>query len=185
MSQFWQGVTAGSLPPTVLEQFDLDISDATILSVAAAGGSAVPVSHAIRITGDNGITTVALPNVPGAFEIRFSRGEVQTVGAVTSNVITLPLVNNSTITLQIIATGYSDNNEGIGGYGTITVKNVAGVASLVGTSGPVDLLISADSSLTSGTVTVTVAGGSLLVNVKGVAGRIINWTVALPGIVSS
>lgn len=188
MSQAGQlSSTAGPVPPSVATSYTTDINDTTITTVPVAGGTAVPVANILRVSGDNGITTVATPNadIPNNVTIRFIRGDTQTVGAQTKNVISQPTLTNSVLTIQIIVAGFSTDNLGIGAYGTAVVKNIAGTASLLNT---VDLIVNKDAGageLGAANITVTVSGANLLVNVVGVAGKTIDWGACLPGIVVS
>jgi hypothetical protein len=184
MSQFWQGVTAGALPPAVPTSFAADQLDNTLTSadVAASGGSVAPIANSLRVAGDHGISTVVSNNAPGILIVRFIRGYVTTVGAVTTTAITQPIPANTTMTIQILGSGYADDNSGVGFWGTAVVKNVAGVVTLINT---VDFVFNRDSSgsLNSSNASVTASGSNLLVNVVGVADRTIAWGVNLPGII--
>lgn len=50
MSQFYVGVTAGSLPPTVITSFVTD------------DGTVVPAANIVNVNGDDGIRVIANPN---------------------------------------------------------------------------------------------------------------------------
>lgn len=114
--------------------------------------------------------------------VRFQRGEVQTVGATTDTAFSFTLNNNTTLTLQLIVSGFADNNDSLGGYSTVTVKNVAGVSTIIDAG---DLVINTDTSLDGSYFIVDTSGADFRVRVTGVAARTINWSVALPGIVST
>lgn len=169
------------VPPEVPTEFDTDLQDLTVGAAPTAEGSVIPQSHKIRIAGDNGIKSVETSNA-GDLQLRFIRGSTTTTGAVTETAITQPILTNATLTIQIIVAGYSTDNLGIGAYGTAVVKNVGGTLSLINT---VDLIVNADTGLTAANITVTTSGTNLLVNVVGVSGKTIAWTVCLPGIVTS
>ena len=181
MSQFFQGVTSGSLPPSVPTSFGTDLNDPTVLAAAAAGGSVTAVANVIRMAGDNGIKT-AQTSESGDLQIRFIRGQDSTTDDETITLITQAIPTDSTLTIQIIVAGFASDNSAIGAYGTAVVKNVAGVASLVD---DVDLIVNKEAALAAANITVTTSGSDLLVNVLGVAGLNINWGAALPGIVLS
>jgi len=177
--------SSGPVPPSVPTSFTTDLNDTTLLpdDINPPLGTSTPLLNVERLSGDDGIKTVAAPNAAANLVIiRFIRGRTTTAGAATSNLITQATLSNTTMTIQIIISGFGDNNDGIGFYGTAVVKNVVGVASLVGT---VDLIKNFDASLATATATVTTAAGNLLVNVVGVAGVNIDWGACLPGITVS
>ena len=176
---YWIQVSEGSVGPLI--GLTADIEDTTYIAgdIPSTSFTVNPVSSLIRIAGDNGINTVEAPNIPGALVVRFSRGNVQTIGAVTANCLTQPIIVKSAKTIQIVVSGYSQDGFAVGAYGTAIVKNVSGTASLVNTTG---LLVSKDSALSAVNITVTTSGSNLLVNVLGQATKTINWQACLPGI---
>lgn len=183
MSEFHINPTLIPPPPQVPTEFDVDLTDLTVGAAPAAGGTVTPQSNILRVAGDNGIKTVET-SVPGDLQIRFIRGSAITSdgGGQTQTAITQAILNNATMTIQIIVAGYSDDNLGVGAYGTAALKNVAGTLTLLD---PVDLIINKDAALDTANVTVTTSGTNLLVNVVGVATKTITWTACLPGIVTS
>lgn len=177
--------TAGPVPPTVATSYTTDVNDTTIVAadIPAPEGTSIPSGNVLRVSGDDGIKTVSTPNAAtNNLTVRFVRGRTTTTGAQTANLITQSILSNTTMTIQIIISGFSETNDGVGFYGTAVVKNVAGTASLINT---VDLIKNADTDLAGTTVTVTTSGGNLLVNVVGVAGENIQWGGCLPGITVS
>lgn len=184
MSQFFS-INTGNLPPAVPTSFTTDLNDTTIVAadIPAPLGTAIPAANVLRVSGDDGIKTVATPNAAGNnYTVRFVRGRTTTSGAATSNLITQSVLSNTTMTIQIIISGFGNNNDGVGFYGTAVVKNVAGIASLINTT---DIIKNSDASLAGTNVTVTTSGSDLLVNVVGVAGVDIQWGGCLPGITVS
>lgn len=181
MSQVIKNLASGPVPPAVPTSFTTDLLDLTVGAAPAAQGTVVPQLNILRVAGDNGIKSVETSN-PGDLILRFVRGSTTTVGAQTQTAVTQTILSNATMTIQIIVAGFSDDNLGIGAYGTAVVKNVAGTLSLINT---VDLIVNKDAGLDASNVTVTTSGTNLQVNVVGVAGKTIVWTACLPGIVTS
>lgn len=182
MSQIYRDRSTGPVPPAVPTSFTTDLQDTDILSVPASQGTAVPQSNVLRVSGDNGIRTVATPNVAGNYTVRFYRGDTTTSGAATSTVLSYPINEDTALTIQIIIAGYSDTSDAIGAYGTAVVKNVGGVASLINT---VDLIVNSDTDLLGCVFEVGISGTDLQINVTGVAGEDIAWTACLPGVVGT
>lgn len=185
MSQIIKPLTSsGPIPPIIPTSFTVDITDdTTVVGVPPVGGTVVPQANILRVTGDNGINTVASTAFPGVMIIYFTRGEVTTVGATTSACLTYPINTDSALTMQLIVIGRdTTTGDAVGGYSTCTVKNVAGVVSVIGTP---DIIVNRGTTFAN-TVTFTVSGSgsNFVVNVTGEAGKTIKWTAALPGIVS-
>lgn len=180
MSQFYQGVTAGALPPATPLSVAVDIDEPTVDALPASEGSVTAVSQVLRIGGMNGIQTIKNGTL-GDLVIGFIGDSGTTVGAATAS-LSVTVALNSVETYQIIVSGIADNNDGVGAYGTAVAKNIAGTASIIGTA---DLIVNRDASLAGTNVTTSVAGNQFLVTVLGVAGRTINWNIALPGIVGT
>jgi hypothetical protein len=186
MSQILSSSVAGT--PSVPTSVTTDQQDSITSILSAPNGTVVPQINILRIGGDNGIATYQVVNQPGAMTIGFIRGgPVTTTNIQTTAVITQPVPTNSTMTLQIIASGFADNSDGVGIYGNAVVKNVAGVVSIISQSPiqTVDKIVNADASLTGVDLNLTVSANTFTVNVVGVAGRTITWEAALPGIIVS
>lgn len=180
MSQIYVPLSSSNLPSDVPINFNVDLDEPTTAALTASAGTVNAVSNDIRIGGTNGIQTIK-NGTAGDLIIGFVEASGTTVGATTASLsITVPL--NSVETYQIIVSGLADNNDGVGAYGTAVAKNIAGVASIVGTA---DLIVNRDASLGGTNVTTGVSGDQFLVTVLGVAGRTINWNIALPGIVGT
>jgi hypothetical protein len=180
MSQFYQGSTAGSLPPTVPLSISVDINEPTTSALPASSGTVSAVGQTLRLGGANGIQTIQNATA-GNLIIGFVEASGPTNGAVTAS-LSLAVPNNSAETFQIIVSGLADDNSAIGAWGTATAKNIGGTASIVGIC---DLIVNAEAALTGANVTVSASGGNFLVTVTGVAGKLINWNIALPGIVGT
>lgn len=180
MSQIYVPMSSSNVPSEIPINFNLDINEPTTGPLPASAGAATAVVNNIRVGGSNGIQTIQTGTL-GEILIGFVEASGTTVGATTASLsITVP--TNTVETYQIIVSGLADNNDGVGAYGTAVAKNIAGVASIVGTA---DLIVNRDASLAGTNVTTGVAGDQFLVTVLGVAGRTINWNIALPGIVGT
>jgi hypothetical protein len=173
-------MSSGNIPVEIPINLNVDLNEPTTGPLPASGGTVNAVTNNIRIGGSNGIQTIQ-NGTPGDLIIGFVEASGTTIGATTASLsITVPL--NSVETYQIIVSGLADNNDGVGAYGTAVAKNIAGVASIVGTA---DLIVNRDASLDGSNVTSGVSGNQFLVTVLGVVGRTINWNIALPGIVGT
>lgn len=171
----------GSLPPTVPTSFTTDFVDLTIPAVPAAEGAVAPQDNTLRVTGSAGIATYETGN-PGDLLITFLRSKGVTSDETSQTFTTLFSTAsdaNQTLTFQIIISGYSDNGLGVGCYGSVVCKNVAGVASIIGT---IDLILQYDPALAGVNVTVASAGANLEINCIGISPRTIQWEVVFPGI---
>lgn len=176
---------AVSSTPAVPTSFTTDVNDTTIVpgDIPASAGSSVPQANILRVSGDNGIKTVATPNAAGNLTIRFIRDGAQTTdGTTVTPILTQTTATDTTLTVQIIVSGFSDANDSYGAYATVVINNTAGTARVVGDA---DFIINSDASLATAEITVTVSGADFVVNATGVAATTIDWTVALPGIVST
>lgn len=183
MSQIFKASVSST--PSIPTSFTTDVNDTAIVpgDIPASAGSAVPQANILRVSGDNGIKTVATPNAAGNLTIRFIRGEGQTTdGTTVTPILTQTTATDTTLTVQVIVAGFSDANDSYGAYATIVVNNTAGTARVVD---DVDFIANFDASLTAAEITVTVSGADFIINATGVAATTINWTVALPGIVST
>jgi hypothetical protein len=185
VSQIIKDLSAGPVPPDVPTSFTTDIS--TTLATPAAGlGTTTPVANNVRVSGDNGLVIVSDPAQPSLMLVAFTSGSVTTSDGLgqTRTIIPFTLLTDSVLTIQVIVSGRdTGTGDGVGGYCTATVKNVAGVASIVGTAP--DILVTADASISTAAFTVGVSGAQFIVTVTGVAGRTINWDACLPGIIQS
>ena len=180
MSQIYKAGVGGT--PSVPTSFETDLQDTDTAALTPSTGTVVPQSNTLRIGGDNGIKTYEITQEAGSMTVGFIRGEGQTVGAASANIITQATNTNSTMTIQIIAAGFADNNDAVGIYGTAVVKNIAGTVTVVN---DVDLIKNSDVSLDATDLSVSGSGSNFIVSVTGVAGRTIDWSIALPGIVST
>lgn len=182
MSQIYKNNFSGPFPPQVPTSFTTDIEESYDFPVAA--GTSVPIANVERFTGDNGIQTVANTNIgeTNVIQVRFQREDTVTVGAVSSNILARTLFLNSTLTLQVLVAGFADNGDACGGYTTATIKQTGGIATIIDAG---DLIFNSDASLVGANFTISTTGAQFIITVTGVALRTINWSVCLPGIVST
>lgn len=173
MSQVYKGGVSST--PSVPTSFTTDQTDTTTTSFPAAVGAAVPQANILRVTGVNGIQTFQPTLVPGVLEIGYNEGSVTTVGAVTSTILTISPTNNSAQTYQFLIAGYdSANGLAIGGQLLGVCRNVAGTLTVLATP---DRFFDSDAALNTGSFNMVASGATLLVQVIGVAGHTIDWTV--------
>jgi hypothetical protein len=181
MSQFFQGVTAGSLPPTVPTSFQTQ------------DGTAIPLANVLIVNAydttqnnDNGIETKGNTNggdPPGtgaANEVdvyltnRISVTATTSDGGGQTKTVTLMTPTNATaVEFGASIIGYdSANNEAAGGSQEGIARKSAGLVVVVGTN---DSLDESDSALDSADWDVIASGADLSIRFVGVAGRTIVW----------
>lgn len=177
MSQFFVGVTAGSLPPSVATSYVTD------------DGTAVPSGNVLIVDGktstennSNGIITkggVVGTGTSNEVDIvltnRFS-ASTSTVGAVTSDVITFPLgATPATYFLIVHVAVFNPSGPAGAGYETYTTVRTDGSAATI--IDATDSITQEDASLIATTAEFVVSANNAIFRVGGVAGLTIDWVV--------
>lgn len=165
MSQFFQGVTAGSLPPSVPLAFTEDT------------GTAVPVANNLNILGGVGIDTSGSGSTVTISLENSSTGTETTVGAVTADVLTVNLTiavgGAGTISIESRVAGFNASTPASAGYLLYGTARTDGVtATIVSTP---DQIINEDSALAAADCTFVASGNNVIVRATGVAGLTIVW----------
>lgn len=140
-----------------------------------------PVANNINIFSDdsttnneNGITTTGSGDTVSILLTNRLQGTIQTVGAVTEDLITFPLgATPGNYTFEVRISGHESTTPGGLGYslfGSITTTGAAG--SIQGT---VDRINNENPALTGANATIIASGNNAIVQVTGVADLTINW----------
>ena len=175
MSQFFQGVTAGSLPPSVATTYVTDdnspaVPAANILNVLGSDTTAND-DDGIRTDGSSGnnTLTVQLTNrIKVTTTTSDGAGQSQTVTVFT------PLVSSG-ITFIVSVTGYDSSNNEMSGGELVGVarRSAGGVTVVVGTN---DTFDESDAALAASDWDVITDGTLIQIQFTGVAARTINWS---------
>lgn len=176
MSQFFvQNSSSGPFPPQVPTQFTAD--DGTV---------GIPVANNYNILSRdtdennlNGIATTVDPNGSDNHYIQLTNratGTVETVGAVTDNVITFVAPNTAGIYQISVYISAWDNADLLGAtyevYGSIKCDGAGGLATVGTPLRDADV----DTGFSATQVTVSFTGLTITVPVTGLAGKTIKWT---------
>ncbi len=173
MSQFFQGVTAGGLPPSVPTSFTTDNSTV-----------AIPSANNINVfTPGNGTQGIATSASGSTITITlidtFLSGTAQTVNAgnaTFTSVVPVP-ISNSVVNIRANIAGYAKSSEiAIGAELIGAVRNVGAVLQIIQ---DVEVTRNNDASLAAWSATFTTSGTNVLIQVTGVAGFTINWTAII------
>ncbi len=182
MSEFHVAATAGNLPPEVAELFGTNFD-----SAGNPPGTATPSNHKLYILGTNGLVTFTettdAPN--DTVQIGFATAATVTSDGAgqTQTILTFATTNNSSFALQAMFTAYeAATGNAFGGRMLVLCKNVAGVVTIVS---ELENFGGGDAALLTCSFTAAGAGTLLDLNVTGVAGRTIDWSVITPGIVGA
>jgi hypothetical protein len=170
MSQFYVGVSAGSLPPSVPLQFTAD--DATI--AVPSGNNLNLFSNDTTENNSNGLrSTAALSTLTYQLTNRL-QGTTSTSGAVTSPIITFTPTVIGTYAIEIRVAAYNTTSSLGAGYSIFGTARFDGVNSnLCGTP---DKIINEEGVMSSANCTMTVSVANILINGVGFAGNDINWS---------
>ena len=175
MSQFYQGVVAGSLPPTVPTSFVTD------------NGTIIPAANVVNINGGstsantaNGIQVIANPTGSNNEVIQLTNrisGSATSTGSVTTTLITFPLsATPGTYTFDISIAGFATAGVGTplgAGYTIVGAIRSTGVSAVLLPSQAVDSF--EEGSLSANLASLSVSGNNALVQVSGVAAYTIDW----------
>lgn len=176
MSQFFVGITAGSLPPAVPTSFVTD------------DGTAVPVANILLVEGkdstennDNGIITkggVAGTGTANEVDIVITNritGTATTTDGVTPVILsTFPLgATPGTFLLEIRIVAYNVTDALSAGYtSTSTIRTTGASASEIDAAPGI---ISEEGTMSGVVVQNQIVGNTVEIEVTGLTGKVINW----------
>ena len=173
MSQAGIISTSGGPPPP-----------AVATSYVTDDGTAIPALNILNVLGvdstennANGILTRANPNLSNNLQVVVTnrvQGTTQTVGAVTSPIITFTPTVIGTYAVEVRIAAYNTTSTLGAGYSVFGTARFDGVNSnLCGTP---DKIINEEGTMISSNVSFTVSGANILVNGVGYAAQTINWS---------
>jgi len=172
MSQFYVGVTAGSLPPSAVETFTAD--DATVATAAANN-----INNLSATTTANNINGIRTTNSGSTINVQLTNtitGTLSTTDATTTTMITFPFSTNTgpgTYLFDFHSAAYNLTDALSAGYETQFCVRWDGVnGNLVN---PQDFVTIEEGAMSACDLAFTVSGANLLVRVTGLAGKNINW----------
>lgn len=172
MSQFYVGVTAGALPPSVATSYVTD------------DGTAIPAANILNVLGidstennANGILTRANPNLGNTVDVILSnriQGVITTSDATPTPIITFTPTVIGTYTIEIRIAAFNTTDTLGAGYSLFGTGRFDGVNSnLCGTA---DRIVNEETGMGTASATFTVSGASILINAVGIAAKTINWS---------
>jgi len=172
MSQFFQGVTAGSLPPVVPTSFVTD------------DGTAIPAANILNVNGvdsrennANGIITRANPDLSDNLEVIITnrlQGTATTTDATSVAIITFTPTVVGTYTIETRIAAYNTTLSTGAGYSLFGTARFDGVNSnLCGTA---DRIVNEEAGMENVSTTFSVSGANILINAVGLVGSTINWS---------
>lgn len=165
--------TAGPVPPDVPTQFTAD--DATV---------GVPVANNFNLFSNdttannvNGIQTTTIANGSANHFTQLTnrlQGAVQTVGLVTTPIITFTPTTIGTYSIEARVAAYNTTSLLGAGYSMFAAIRFDGVNSTL--CGTPDRIVNEEGTMSSASCTITVSGANILVNGVGYAAQTINWS---------
>jgi len=170
MSQIYKRLTSsGPIPPNIPTSFVTD------------SGTAIPAANILNVlTNDtsvnnaNGIQDTGAGNTVTIFLTNRVQGNVTTVGAVTSPIITFTPTVIGTYAIECRIAGYNTTSLLGAGYSVFATLRFDGVNSnLCGTP---DRITNEEGAMTAANATTTVSGANVLINGVGYAAQTINWS---------
>jgi hypothetical protein len=162
MSQFWAGLSAGGLPPTVPTSFQTD------------SGVAVPVADVLNIFGGSNIGTTGSGNTV-TINFSYDCNQSITTTDATPTVITCfnlgstPAVFTFSMRIAAFAPALGKG----AGYTTSTAARTDGVTATLISIAELDPF--EDAAFAPADAVLGVSGNNIIVTVTGLAGTTINW----------
>lgn len=155
---------ANNPPPVVPIQFTTD------------DGIAVPAANNLNVLGGSGVETYADPDPSDNLFIKIKNSntaQAQTIGAVTADIITVPLTVAGTYTFEIRVAAWESTGPNGGGYSkNAVIRSTGAAATLIGDS---DGFVHTDTALEDSDVNIIASGNNAIIRLLGVAGLTINW----------
>jgi hypothetical protein len=163
-----------------MSQFFKDISGSPIVATSylTDSGSAVPAGNILNVVtpggGTQGIMTLGSGNTITIELTGGSFGTATTVGATTATLLTIPMPDNSAMTLDVLLAGFESTLPGAVGSSLTAsfIRTGAGVPTIVQLP---DDQQNISASLSAVSYSITGSGANILVTVTGQAGVTINW----------
>lgn len=181
MSQFFQGVTSGSLPPEVALQYESQ--DGT--AVAAAGVLKIyggPLPDPTLIYDDpNGVASYVDPNGSNNFFVYLTNrltASGSTVGAVDTDLITLDLgATPGNYNFQFYVTGFESTSPAGCAFTVFgCIRTTGAAATIIVTQ---DIIADKEAALVGADFNILASGNSIVARATGVAGLTINFNVEM------
>lgn len=138
-------------------------------------GNAVPALNVLNVLGTAGITTSGAGNTITITTTDPSvSGTVNTIGAVTGDVITFPCgAVPGTYTFDIKVSAFESTTPLGAGYGIIASVRTTGAAAVLLPNQAIDEM--EEGALVAGACVVTVGGNNMIVRVTGTAALTVKW----------
>jgi hypothetical protein len=173
MSQFYQGVTAGSLPPSVPTSFVTD------------SGTAIPVGNILNVltnessvNNDNGIQSIGAGNTVTVRLTNRLTSTLTTTNATPGTLLTFPLgATPGTYIVEGDITAYDVTDAAGASYTYIGAAITDGATGTEISIENKDLFEQA--AMAAADFNISVSANSLLIGVTGIAGKTIHWSAVL------
>jgi hypothetical protein len=153
------------------------IKDVNKITGDTGGAIATDANNNLNLFTGDGLTTTGTPlnNTITITLDGYNTGTGQTIGAVTANLITIPLgAVATTYTIEAHIAGFNAATPASVGYVLTGVYRTTGAAaSLVGVT---DKYTAEEAAVVGADAAFVISGNSVIVQVTGVAGLTINWT---------
>lgn len=164
--------SSGPVPPTVATTYVTDVNSPAIpaLNILNVLGNDTTVNNdnGIRTDGSSGSNTLTVQLTNRL------QGNVTTVGATTTAMITFSPTVIGTYSIEVRIAAYNTTSSLGAGYSLFGTIRYDGVnCNLCGTP---DRIVNEEGAMTAANTTMTVSGGSVLVNGVGYVGQTINWS---------
>lgn len=171
MSQIYKSLASGPVPPTVPTSFVTDVNSpavpaANILN-EIGGNVTANNDNGIRTDGSSGSNTLTIQ-----LTNRLT-GNVTTVGAVTSALITFTPTVVGTYAIELRIAAYNTTSTIGAGYSVFGTARFDGANSNL--CGTLDKIVNEEGAMSSANITMTVSGADILFNAVGYAAQTINW----------
>lgn len=172
MSQFYQGVVAGSLPPTVPTTFVTDVNS-----------PAVPAANTLNVIGgettEDNVNGIQTDGSSGSDTLTIQltnrlTGSATTVGAASADVITFSLgATPGVYTFFCNIAGFDSATPSGAGFSIAASARTTGAAAVLLDSQAIDTFDEA--STTPSSASLVVSGNNAIFRIVGTAGLTINW----------